>query len=161
MQRNEQMYQHCLQHIGRHVKADMADQQSFYGFVENVDAENVYLIMLESDGGGHGFDNYSGSYGHGSGHQAYGTQQLGHHPGNDHYYTHGQQQAYGPPHGHQHHGYGHQDGHWGQPQMDQRVFGGYGYGYPGYGYGGYGAPGFRWRRLALPLAGLAAISLLF
>jgi hypothetical protein len=31
---------------------------------------------------------------------------------------------------------------------------GYGYGYPGYGYGG------RFRRLALPLAALAAISLL-
>jgi hypothetical protein len=40
---------------------------------------------------------------------------------------------------------------------------GYGYGYPGYGYGypgyGYGYGG-RFRRLALPLAALAAISLL-
>jgi hypothetical protein len=38
---------------------------------------------------------------------------------------------------------------------------GYGYGYPGYGYGypGYGYGG-RFRRLALPLAALTAISLL-
>ncbi|QQK79505.1 hypothetical protein HUG20_06205 [Salicibibacter cibi] len=144
MQRNEQMYHHCLQHKGRHVKADMADQQTFYGFVENVDVENVYLIILESDDGNNGYDHHHGGHGH---------HHHGHHPGNEHYY--GQ--------GHQHHGYGHQDGNWGhyQPQMDQRVFGGYGYGYPGYGYGGFGAPGFRWRRLALPLAGLAALSLLF
>ncbi|QDI92791.1 hypothetical protein EPH95_17790 [Salicibibacter halophilus] len=106
MQRNEQMYQHCLQHMGRHVKADMADQQTFYGFVENVDVENVYLIVLESD---NGYDDYYGGHGH-------------------------------------HH--------------DQRVFGGFGYGYPGYGYG-YGRPRFRWNRLALPLAALTAISLLY
>lgn len=38
---------------------------------------------------------------------------------------------------------------------------GYGYGYPGFGYGGYGygGPG-RFRRLVLPLAALAAITLL-
>lgn len=36
------------------------------------------------------------------------------------------------------------------------AYGGYSYGYPGYGYG-YGG---RFRRLALPLAALAAISLL-
>ncbi len=45
--------------------------------------------------------------------------------------------------------------------MDQRVFG---YGYPyGYGFGSpyfYGYPGRRFRRLALPLAALTAISLL-
>lgn len=68
------------------------------------------------------------------------------------------------------------DGHDGQ----ERQFGGYGYGYPGYGgyggfdpgygYGGYGGfdpgfgygayPGQRFRRLVLPLAAIAAISLL-
>lgn len=121
MQRNEQMYQHCLQHMGRHVKADMADQQTFYGFVENVDVENVYLIVLESD---NGYDDYYGGHGR-----------------------------------HHHPGHGHQDGHWGH-HHDQRVFGGFGYGYPGYGYG-YGRPRFRWNRLALPLAALTAISLLY
>ncbi|MFP7494798.1 hypothetical protein SFC66_13510 [Terribacillus saccharophilus] len=35
------------------------------------------------------------------------------------------------------------------------------YGYPGYGYGyGYGYPGGRFRRLVLPLVGLAALSLI-
>lgn len=56
-------------------------------------------------------------------------------------------------------------------QQDARVFVGTpgypgygypGYGYPGYGYGypGYGYGGGRFRRLVLPLAALAAISLL-
>ncbi|WP_047986198.1 hypothetical protein [Ornithinibacillus californiensis] len=48
---------------------------------------------------------------------------------------------------------------------EQRQFGwpGYGYGYPGYGYGfpGYGyGPRRRFRRLVLPLAALAALSVL-
>jgi hypothetical protein len=47
-----------------------------------------------------------------------------------------------------------------QPMMDERIFGyPYGYGY-GYGYPYYGYPRRRFRRLALPLAGLAALSLL-
>lgn len=43
-------------------------------------------------------------------------------------------------------------------------YGGAGFGYPGYGYPGFGYPGYgygrRFRRLALPLAALTAISLL-
>ncbi|WP_193744137.1 hypothetical protein [Geomicrobium sp. JCM 19039] len=47
-------------------------------------------------------------------------------------------------------------------QAQERIFGGYGPGFgygPGPYYGGYG--GGRFRRIALPLAGLAALSLLF
>ncbi|SDI84284.1 hypothetical protein [Natribacillus halophilus] len=144
MQRNEQMYHQCLQHMGRHVKADMQDGQNFYGFVEQVDVENVYLIVLESDDGG----------------PDHGQHHHGYHPGNEHYYGNGHDKKHDQK-------YGHQNSHWGhyqpQMQMDHRVFGGYGYG-PGYGYGygpGFGPPRFRWRRVALPLAGLAALSLLF
>ncbi|WP_042149034.1 hypothetical protein [Paucisalibacillus sp. EB02] len=51
------------------------------------------------------------------------------------------------------------------PSMsDQRQFGWYGYGgYPGYGFPGYGFYGYprrRFRRLVLPLAALAALSVL-
>ncbi|WP_096270303.1 hypothetical protein [Paucisalibacillus globulus] len=49
------------------------------------------------------------------------------------------------------------------PNMnEQRQFGWYGYGYPGFGYPGYGyfGPRRRFRRLVLPLAALAALSVL-
>lgn len=44
-------------------------------------------------------------------------------------------------------------------QQPMRQYGYGSYGYPGYGYG-YGYPGPRFRRVILPLAALAAISLL-
>jgi hypothetical protein len=55
-------------------------------------------------------------------------------------------------------GYGGYGGYGGYPYGGA----GYGYGYPGYGAGGYPGYGYggRFRRLALPLAALTAISLL-
>ncbi|WP_249870128.1 hypothetical protein [Oceanobacillus saliphilus] len=52
-----------------------------------------------------------------------------------------------------------------QDYGDMRAFGYPGYGYPGYGFPGYGYPPFgrprrRFRRLVLPLAALAALSIL-
>lgn len=49
------------------------------------------------------------------------------------------------------------------PQHDRQLgygYPGYGYGYSGYGYPGYGYAPRRFRRLVLPLAGLAALAAL-
>ncbi|WP_042403017.1 hypothetical protein [Geomicrobium sp. JCM 19037] len=104
----KQKYDHCLQHVGHNVQAQMADNQVFMGLLESVDEEHVYLLVQDhSDNVDH--DGMSGSYGghHQGSHHHHGGHH-GHHHGHDHHGGH---------HGH-HHGHDHHGGHHGHHHHD-------------------------------------------
>ncbi|WP_052398504.1 hypothetical protein [Geomicrobium sp. JCM 19039] len=79
----KQKYDHCLQHVGHNVQAQMADNQVFMGLLESVDEEHVYLLVQDhSDNVDHdGMSGYYGSHHHHGGHH-------GHHQGHNHHGGH-------------------------------------------------------------------------
>lgn len=127
----------CKKNMHRYVMAQTNDGMVYDGIVESVDEENLYLAVPT-----------------GEAEMTAPVANNPHHNYGDHAYR-----AYGVVGAQGYGGYG----GYGAP-----VYGGYGGygapiygGYPGYGYGypGYG-PRRRFRRFILPLAALAALSLL-
>ncbi|MGF7046091.1 hypothetical protein J2T13_000553 [Paenibacillus sp. DS2015] len=136
----------CHDHIHRYVRVWLIDGRNYDGFVESVDDEQLYLAVpvchevpqsgqMGAENAGHqvGWNDHHGNYG---GYPGIQTRAL-----SQGYYA----SAVSDP---------------SDPSRSYPVFPGYGY--PGYGYGGYGYPpyGRRFNRLILPLAALAALSLL-
>ncbi|SHG23002.1 hypothetical protein [Ornithinibacillus halophilus] len=143
--KHKEMYELCKTHMHSYVLAELTDGSQFDGIVTGLDDENVYFAVPTEVPEG------VPSQGQMPVQQGVTGQMSLPQQGQPMQYPVQQGQPMQMP------------GNQQMPMFDQgqRVFGwgypGYGYGYPGYGYG-YGRP--RFRRLVLPLAALAALSVL-
>lgn len=128
----------CNHHMHRYVLVQTNDGNSYDGFVEHVDDQNVYLaIPIGRMNTGYREDENSGE----------NTDRGSERTGEPDQRINGWYGGY-PLYGYGGYSYGYPGYGYGRP--------GYGYGYPGYGYGHRG----RFQRLILPLAALTALSIL-
>ncbi|MDR0268990.1 hypothetical protein [Paenibacillus sp.] len=131
----------CKKHMYRYVRATMADGSAHDGFIENVDDDNLYLAM------------------------PVGHENIAHYANAPHHHANAQYHHANAPYHHgyvspYHHGGGCWDPCYRYLEQDVRAFFPYGGFGPGFGPG-FGFPyGRRFNRLALPLVGLTALSLL-
>lgn len=141
------MYELCKEHIGQYVSVKMTNHEEITGYIEDVDEENVYMLVPVYDDDMYSYrdmderrpPSYGGSPGYGGGH--------GGRPGRP------RRPWWGYP------GYGGGYPGYGYPWYGP-WYGGPWYGGPWYGGGYYGRPRPGYQRLALPLAGLAALAAL-
>lgn len=148
---HEEMYDKCKQHMHSYVLLETKDGLQTDGIITGLDEENVYVAVP-----------LTGQMDSAQMDPNMMTEQVvrGPYQGNRPPYQGNRPPYQGnrPP---QHGGYGSSPGHYGRPGYYRPGYRpGYGAGYgPRYGYGGYG-PQQRFRRLVLPLAFLASVSLL-